>query len=475
MKSTSKRWQNQDEAVQFALSHPSCMLDMDMGTGKTRVALDVAFERSDVCKILVVCPKAVVGVWRENLIKFHNYTDWVCWDEQKGTVKSKTEDLKMWFDVYVREVERNIGLKQKQFVIINYDSVWRDPIGEYIYKKVGFDMVILDESHRAKSAGSKVSKYLAMLGKKVKYKMCLSGTPMANSPLDVYGQYRFLDPTIFGTNHNLFLQRYAIMGGPDLKFIVGFKNQQDLKSRFDSIAYHCKMSDIADRLKLPETLPTSSVKVSLPSRDMKTMRELNREFVAECGSGHVVVNNVLTKLLRLQQITSGFCQTQESVFDAPEVQELNAVKESALADLLEDMNPTDNVVVFCIFRHDLEAIERATRKAGRSYFELSGSQNTLAEWKECNGAVIGVQIQAGAEGVDMTKANHAIYFSIPHSLAMYNQSKARLYRPGQKRPVTFMHLIAEDTIDEALFKTLEKKQDVIASIKDGTFDFGYMR
>lgn len=475
MKSTNDRWPNQNEAVQFALSHSSCMLDMDMGTGKTRVALDVAFERSDVHKILVVCPKAVVGVWRENLIKFHDGENWVCWDDTKGTVATKQASLEEFFRVYVPEVTAMYNDKPKQFAIINYDSVWRDPIGDYIYKKVGFDMVILDESHRAKAAGSKVSKYLAMLGKRVKYRMCLSGTPMANSPLDVYGQYRFLDPTIFGTNHNLFLQRYAIMGGPDLKFIVGFKNQQDLKSKFDSIAYHCKMSDIADRLKLPETLPTSSIRVSLPSKDMKTMRELNREFVAECGSGHVVVSNVLTKLLRLQQITSGFCQTQESVFDAPMVQDLNAVKENTLADMLGDIGISESVVVFCIFRHDLEAISRATRRAGRSYFELSGSENSLGEWKEHDGAVIGVQIQAGAEGVDMTKANHAIYFSIPHSLAMYNQSKARLYRPGQKRPVTFVHLIAEDTIDEALHKSLEKKQDVIGAIKSGTFDFGYMR
>jgi SNF2 family DNA or RNA helicase len=73
----------------------------------------------------------------------------------------------------------------------------------------------------------------------------------------------------------------------------------------------------------------------------------------------------------------------------------------------------------------------------------------------------------------MTKANHAIYFSIPHSLALYNQSKARLYRPGQTRPVSFCHLIAEDTIDVALYRSLLKKEDVIEAIKAGTFDFGY--
>lgn len=457
------RWQNQEEAMQFALSHPACMLDMDMGTGKTRVAIDTIFARDNCYRILVVCPKAVVPVWRENLEKFAPDSHWSCWDRQKGSIKEKAEDLKAWLKVPA----------VKQFVVINYDSVWRRELGDLVLK-AGFQVVILDESHRAKAAGSKVSKFLALLGKRVRYKMCLSGTPMANSPLDVYGQYRFLDPSIFGTNHYLFLQEYAIMGGPERRFIVGFKNQKKLNDRFRTIAYSCKMSDIADKIKLPSQLPETKRAVTLPPSDMRTMRELNREFVAECGSGHVVVNNVLTKLVRLQQITSGFCFTQENVLLDKELQELNTAKEDALRDMLEDLDPRENVVVFCIFRHDLEAIHRAAKKNGRLCFELSGSENTLDEWKDTEGAVIAVQIQAGSEGVDMTKANHAVYFSVPHSLAMYNQSKARLYRPGQTRPVSFCHLIAEGTIDEALYKSLIKKEDIIEAIKEGTFDFGYI-
>lgn len=457
------RWQNQEEAMQFALRHPACMLDMDMGTGKTRVAIDTIFARENCYRVLVVCPKAVVPVWRENLEKFAPNDQWSCWDRQKGSIKTKAEDLKSWLKIPAI----------KQFVIINYDSVWRGDLGNLVLRS-GFQVVVLDESHRAKAAGSKVSKFLALLGKRVRYKMCLSGTPMANSPLDVYGQYRFLDPSIFGTNHYLFLQEYAIMGGPERRFIVGFKNQRKLNEKFRSIAYSCKMSDIANKIKLPNALPETRRLVSLPAADMRTMKELNREFVAECGSGHVVVNNVLTKLVRLQQITSGFCYTQENVLLDKELQELNTAKEDTLADMLEDLDPRENVVVFCIFRHDLEAIHRAAGKNGRKCFELSGSENTLDGWKSTEGAVIAVQIQAGSEGIDMTKANHAVYFSIPHSLAMYNQSRARLYRPGQTRPVSFCHLLAEGTIDEALYKSLIKKEDVIESIKEGTFDFGYI-
>lgn len=459
------RWQNQQEAYEFAMAHNACMLDMDMGTGKTRVAIDVAFDRLDAYRVLVVCPKAVIGVWRENLEKFKPDSGWICWDLQKGSVKKKAEDLKEWLHQPAT----------KQFVVINYDSVWRRELGDLILKS-RFNMVILDESHRAKSAGSKTSKYLTMLGKRVKYRMCLSGTPMANSPLDVYGQYRFLDPSIFGTNYFMFKTKYAILGGPDHNFVVGFRNQKDLNAKFKTIAYTCKMKDVAERIKLPEFLPNIKRSVELPFRDMRTIKQLNKEFIAECGSGHVVVNNVLTKLIRIQQITSGFCFTQESVFDEKKMQGLNTAKRDSLEDMLIDIDPKDPVVVFCQFTYDLKSVHIAAEKSGRICFELSGSTNELEQWKNDNtGSVIAVQIQAGSEGVDMTRSNYAIYYSIPHSLAQYEQSRARLYRPGQTRPVSFHHLVASGTIDEALYRSLMKKEDIIKSIKNGTFDFGYLK
>lgn len=450
--------------MQFALQHNAAMMDLDMGCGKTRVAIDTAFARDDSRRVLVVCPKAVVPVWRENLEKFAP-PGWTCWDLQKGTVAAKAESLK--------EYLKNITTRQ--FVVVNYDCVWRKPMGDLLLR-AGFDTVVLDESHRAKAAGSKVSKYLAMLGKRVKYRMCLSGTPMANSPLDVYGQYRFLDPSIFGTNHYEFLSKYAVMGGPERRFVVGYKNQKELNEKFQSIAYTCRMSDIADRLKLPPQLPVTKRIVTLPTKDYKLSKELAKDFIAECNEGGaVVVSNVLSKMLRMQQIASGYCVVQDGPAEEKRIQELNTAKADALADILEDIPPEASVAVFCVFVHDLDTVAGVASEAKRRAFELSGRANQLDEWKNSPGAVIAVQIRAGAEGVDMTNANHAIYFSLPYSLAQYNQSKARLYRPGQARPVHFCHLIAEGTIDEAMYKSLQKKRDVIDAIKDGTLDYGFVK
>lgn len=462
-------WPAQREAVEFCLERPAAMLDMDMGCGKTRVAIEVMKRRKDVRRVLVVCPKAVIPVWGREIAKYRDGSGpWCVVERGRGTVAQ-------FADKVSETVETDPG-RFTDVIVVNYDSVWRRPLGDVLYegaKRGLIDMVVLDESHRAKSAGSKVSKYLAMLGKAVPYRLCLSGTPMANSPLDVYGQYRFLDRSIFGTNHERFLQAYAVMGGPDRNFIVGFKNQQDLMARFRSIAYTCRIEDIADRAKLPAQLPDTTIPVKLPARDMRSLRDLNREFVAECGSGFVTASNVLVKMLRMQQICAGFCEVESGPAGPSGVMDLNHAKGDALADLLQDVD--GRAVVFGVFTHDMDEIGDAARRSGRTSFELSGRVNELEEWTRSDRGVLAVQIQAGAEGVDMTCASTAVYFSLPHSLALYEQSRARIHRPGQTRPTRFIHIVAEDTLDVSMLESLRSKRDVIDSIRSGSFDFGFMR
>lgn len=475
---TPPMWPAQEEALQFALERPACMLDMEMGTGKTRVAIDAIMARPEVRTVLVVCPKAVMGVWPRELAKYAEEGSYCTFQRKPGETVQRTA-IRLWD--FLNEgtlLTADETDTRKRIVVINYDSVWREPLGNYLVRLADrreIHMVVLDESHRAKAAGSKVSKYLAMLGRRVPVRMCLSGTPMANSPLDVYGQYRFLDRSIFGTNFEAFKQQYAVLGGPERKFVVGYKNQQELMTRFRSVAYTCRMSDVADRIKLPEALPPVRVGVELPARDMRTLAELSEEFVAECAGGFVTATNVLVKMLRMQQICAGFCPVQDGPLEDAEVRDLNQAKGDMLQQILQDLPPEEQVVVFCVFQHDLDEVRMVAHSEGRHYFELSGRAHQLEEWREDPGAVIAVQIQAGAEGVDMTCARHAVYFSLPHSLALYDQSKARLYRPGQGERVSFLHLVAEGTVDEAMYESLQRKRDVIDSIREGTFDFGYMK
>lgn len=467
MTTIASRWQNQEEALHFVMGREASMLDMDMGTGKTRVAVDAAMAREDVRRILVACPKAVMPVWDINLRKFHPDGGWEVW----------TADGNKSVEVKSKSLTARVAdcTSPKLFVVVNYDII-RVKVMTDVLMRVGFDMVIADESHRIKGAGTKASRTMHMLGKRAKYRLCLSGTPMSNSPLDLYGQFRFLDQTVFGTRYDLFRQQYAVMSTTVPPFVVGYKNQTELMGKFRTLAYSCRMDDIRDMLKLPERLPPVISMCRLPPADMRTSKRLSKEFVAECGGGVLSLNNVLSRILRLQQITSGFAVVQDPNDPTGPAREvpLNTTKAAALRELLSDVPPGAHVVVFSLFTHDVHAVLDVARQMGRNAFEMSGNTNQLEKWKQAGG-VLSVQIHAGAEGVDMTDSSLCIYYSVPVNLAIFEQSMARLYRPGAMRPVTFVHLLAEDTIDEAVYNALINKRDLLDDIRNGRVDFGTLK
>lgn len=465
-------WPNQQEALTFALQRPATMLDMDMGTGKTRVALEYMLEVAPR-HVLVLCPKSVMPVWPREIDKHGPYpVDFRVWTAQGSrTVAKKADEIRQMLE------DQPVHAHEIWVFVMNYDIVWRNEM-RHAVDRINPDLIILDESHRAKAPNSKISKYLAMMGRRTRYKLCLSGTPMANSPLDIYGQYRFLDNTVFGTRYDMFREEYAILGGPERNFVVGFKNQDKLMRKFRTLAYSCKMDDIKDRLKLPDKLPHRVVEVDLPAADMKLSKQLAKEFIAEVdngqASGTIVLKNVLHKLLRLQQITSGFAMAQDGLLEAPAPVELNAAKEEAIYELMLDMSSSARLVVFVVFKHDIRAVIRSATKAEKRVFQLSGEANQLEQWNRSGGVLV-VQIQAGAEGIDLTSANTCIYYSLPTSVALYEQSMARLYRPGQTRSVLFIHLVATGTVDVDMLHSMNRKRSLFEDFMKGERNYGFLR
>jgi len=179
--------------------------------------------------------------------------------------------------------------------------------------------------------------------------------------------------------------------------------------------------------------------------------------------GEVTVSNALVKLLRLQQVMSGYIMD-----DAGNTRYVDNSKESMLEDVLEDIDPVEPVVVFARFKEDLDRIrkivEKREKKDGKFcvYGEVSGSQKDLVEGKfPPHVDVLGVQIQSGGTGIDLTRAHFAIYYSLGFSLGDYEQSLSRVHRPGQTEPTTFIHLLARGTVDEKVYKALRARKQVI--------------
>ena len=441
LKLKTKPWPHQLDAINFAIEKPSSMLALSMGYGKSKVVIDI-LENREHKRVLIVCPKSVIAVWPKQFAT-HASSQWEMALLDQGDSKRKAARIKA-------------GLLSTRFVAVtNYDAYWREPLAATILG-TPWDCIVLDESHRIKAPGGRAAWFAKKL--RATQKLALTGTPMPHSPLDVYGQFRFLNPEIFGTNFTLFRSRYAIMGGYEGHQVVGFARLDELHRKFYSIAFRAD----AD-LGLPEASHIErTFKLSAPA--MRVYRELERELVAEVGSGVVHAGNALTKLLRLQQITSG-CVPVETLDDGMNKmvhqKEVDTEKRRLLQDVLEDLDPKEPVVVFCRFRNDLDQIKAVTESLSRSHGELSGRANDLSDWQAGQRTVLGVQIQSGGLGVDFTRARYAIYFSLGFSLGEYEQSLARIHRPGQLRPCFYVHLIAEGTVDVKVYSALEKKKDVV--------------
>ena len=310
-------------------------------------------------------------------------------------------------------------------------------------------------SHKIKSPSGKASRYLAKLAARAKYRLALTGTPMPHSPLDVYGQFRFLDKRIFGSSNHAFKQRYAVMGGFQDKQVVAHQNMDELQRLMSTITFRVG-KEVLSWLP-PETHVT--YECALTPEGAKVYRGLEQDFVAEVKSGTVTAANAMVKLLRLQQVTGGTVKTDDG-----RLERVDTSKARLLQDTLEDMGSDEPAVVFCRFHTDLDAVHEACKSLGYTSMELSGRRDDLKAWQAGGAQVLATQISAGGVGVDLTRARYSLYYSLSFSLGEYDQSLARVHRPGQTRPVTHVHLSVKGTVDEKVLRALNKRADVIEAI-----------
>jgi SNF2 family DNA or RNA helicase len=420
-----------------------------MGGGKSRVAIDLAVAFG-LRLILILCPLRVVEVWRT---QFQRHApaqyEFLALDDRVNSVQSKTRKAKemlAWATAYNRSL----------VICVNYESARSEPFAHWALANA-WPLIICDESHRIRSASGRTSRFAGGLTLRSRFRLALTGTPMAHQPIDIWGQFRFLDPTVLDPTFGSFKLRHAIMGGYFQKEIKGWKDLEDLNRKFYSIAF--RVTD--EVLDLPPELD-QPLYTRLDAEGARVYREMEQNLIAWLGSAEFVADNALVRLLRLQQITGGTLRDETG-----QEHQVDAAKERLLADFLEDLDPTEAVVVFAKFKSDLRAIHRAASKNSLTSGELSGEVDDLARWQrgeKDDPTILAVQIQAGGVGVDLTRARYAVYFSMGFSLTDYLQSRARVRRPPQTRPVTYYHLLVENSIDENVLRAVLARQDLIESV-----------
>lgn len=442
-------WDHQAEAVRFAAPRPAAMLSMPMGVGKTLSTIAIVGERG-WARTLILAPKSVVPHWPREFAKFAGYP-----------VRAVALDANKSVAARVAQAEAAVRQPGPLVIVTNHEAAWRPEMSAFVTKWRP-ECLVVDESHRAKDPFGSFSKWLGRMSMLFRQRIALTGTPMPHSPLDIFAQYRFLDPRIYGHSFVRFRARYGVMGGFQGKVVVGFQNTDELAERYRSIAYECA----ADVVSLPETVDTTRT-VTLGAEAAKLYARIARDFWAAVEAGEVTAANALTRMLRLQQITGGAVGLDLAEDERPQdrrIERIDTAKQDELRQILGDLPAREPVVVFARFTADLDAIHAAAKAAGFSSAELSGRRNDLSAWQGGSADVLATQIQAGGVGVDLTRARVCVYYSLGYSLGEYLQSRKRTHRPGQTRSVLYVHLVAENTIDEQVYRALERRQSVIEAV-----------
>ncbi|HXA25625.1 MAG TPA: DEAD/DEAH box helicase [Acetobacteraceae bacterium] len=445
------RWPHQEEAFRFvrglwSRQQNGAMLALAMGLGKSRVAAELAVD-DGVKEMLVACPLRVVPTWEQQFARYApGYFHVLALDDRAGYTVERKHKEAMRILSWGRERHKPVA------IVINYDAARLAPFGSWAANRL-WDMVIADELHRAKEPQGRTSLWLAKVGLMARRRLGLTGTPMPHLPIDFWAQFRFLNPFHLDRSYWRFKNEYAIMGGYFNKEIVGWRNLDGLRARFKELAFQVDESVLALPAVLDETRTTVMGK-----EGARIYGEMEREMIAWIGTQQATAANALVRLLRLAQITGGALEDEGGTRH-----QIDTAKEDLLCELLMDLR--EPVVVFCRFRADLEAVHRASAKAGLASMELSGSKDELRAWQLASDPVVlAVQIQSGGVGVDLTRARVAIYYSLDFSLANYLQSRKRIHRPPQSRPCVFYHLVVADSIDAYILRAIEARRDLIDSV-----------
>ena len=345
---------------------------------------------------------------------------------------------------------------------MNYESAWRL---EKDLTAWGPELIVADEGHKIKTHNISASKAMHRLGAKAGYRLLLTGTVITNKAIDVFSQYKFVNPAIFGHSFYAFRNRYFDMVGygnhtPVLKKAM----EAELTEKMHSVAYRATKAECLD---LPETTDMLRL-VELEPSALRLYRGLVKESYAELSSGEVTATNILTRLLRLSQLTGGFLGNDESAA----VEQVSAAKLAALEDILDSaMAEGRKLVVIARFLPEIRAICKLLEKRGVRYSIITGEiknrDEQVAQFQnEQEVSVFVGQIATAGLGITLTAASTMVFYSLDYSMSNFEQTKARIHRVGQSEPCTYIFLLAKGTVDEKVLRALKSKADLAKTLVD---------
>jgi SNF2 family DNA or RNA helicase len=480
---------HQQETLTSTWDLPAHALFLEMGTGKSKLSLDTwgMLALNDLSSVLViVCPKSLVLTWAYEQIPDHlpdeilEQTDVTYWQPSLEPL-SLEEVYHQRYTILIVNVEslRVKTSKMKESRALTYIRQFMQ------WAQNSATMMIVDESTTIKNPDAKRTKAVNReLRPFTTYRRILSGLPAPNGPLDLYSQFEFLDPSFLQQrSFYTFKARYAVMekmrvaGGREFNHVVGFQRIEELNAL---VAQHATIIRKEDCLDLPEKV-YKTILLEMSARQKKIYAEMRKNaYIALADGEEVTAPIVLTQLLRLQQVSSGYLSTDTGnlyPIDTPD----KAPRLQALKEILEHLPEDERVLIWCQFTPELDLVCDMLKNTfdSDSYVMYYGQrtiterQAAIEQFRDDTAAprfFVG-QPKAGGRGLTLIEATTVVYYSNSYDLDLRSQSEDRTHRIGQTKSVLYIDLIMADTVDEKVVKALRKKENLAEQILRKQIDF----
>ena len=419
-----KLYQHQIDGLKNTESMNHVAYYWDMGLGKTFVGSEKLIQLGAKVN-LIICQKSKIQDWIDHFNDNYNTESIMVYDLTNSfALETFLYTISDWSMKWCKLVG-----------IINYDLAWRR---KELLQLTDFTL-LLDESSLIQTETTKRTKFILKM--QPKNVILLSGTPTGGKYEKLWSQMHLLGWNI---SKQLYWKQYVVVEYLDtldksIPIVTGYKNVDRLKRKMNQ--YGCQFLKSSDVFDLPKQ---NFIKVRIPST--KEYRIFIKDKIVQIGETELVGDTTLTKMLYERMLCGQY----------------NAAKLKAFSDLVESTE--DRLIVFYNFNDELRNLETVCIEAGKTHSVINGSVKDLRCYEQYSNSVTFIQYQAGAMGLNLQKANKIIYFTLPLSSELYEQSKKRIHRIGQDQPCFYYQLIVTGSIEEKILRTLEMRKDYTAKL-----------
>lgn len=459
-------FQHQLKGLLESRDKPYYALLCDMGTGKSKLLIDTAsylYSHGKINGLVVICPKSACRTWSEQQLPTHMPDSIemkiVTWGSQ-----SKSFDNQLISLFQVEPLKFHV-------LVMNVDAVITDRGYDTLDRFLrGHDsLLVVDESTSIKNSKSSRTKILTKLGKLARYRRILTGTPVANRPMDIYAQFKFLEDGCLGISSWLaFRNRYAVtrtryINGRKFEEIVGWQRLDELQKSVAGLSYRVLKKDCLD---LPEKIYQTRY-IDMAPEQRKYYNDLRDLAIAELGSGTVVAAPlIITRILRLRQALCNLAPTADGKIEFISDKDARLNEVMAIIEEAGDQK----LIIWSYFTPSILKLVKTindeygegTAAAFYGSVDPKDRQLLINEFQDPDSKlkVFVANEQTGGESITLTKATIVVYHDHEWSYRLRQQSEDRAHRIGQTKEVTYIDLVATGTIDEQVVSALLDKKDL---------------